>query len=266
MVYLILILPLVKKNYFPQHKHPDQRMKVKIYQDYQALSRATADLITDYISTKKDSLVCLASGHTPRGVFQCLLEDVRSKRLDLARCTFVSLDEWIGIPADQKGSCRGMMDKDFFLPAGIREDQIEFFDGMATDLGKETDRINTLVATNGGLDIMLVGVGTNGHIAMNEPGTSFDTFAHVSVLAEETKQVGQKYFTSSTTLDKGITLGLRHFQEARLPILMANGEKKSAIIQKTLSTDAVETLPSSIIHLIDRGFVMLDQEAGRASD
>ena len=241
-------------------------MKVNIYPDYQSLSRATADLITQYISTKKDSLVCLASGHTPRGVFQCLREDVRSNRLDLTRCTFVSLDEWIGIPAHLKGSCRAMMDEDFFIPLGINEDQIEFFDGMADDLRKEADRINTLVAAHDGLDIMLVGVGTNGHIAMNEPGTSFDSFAHVSVLAEETKLVGQKYFTTSTTLDKGITLGLKHFREAKLPILMANGEQKAAIIQKTLSAAPAEVLQSSIIHLIDQGFVMLDRATASASN
>jgi 6-phosphogluconolactonase/glucosamine-6-phosphate isomerase/deaminase len=70
-------------------------MKINIYPDYKSLSRATADLVAGYITEKKTSLVCLASGHTPRGVFDCLIEDVKSKRLDLSQCTFVSLDEWI---------------------------------------------------------------------------------------------------------------------------------------------------------------------------
>jgi galactosamine-6-phosphate isomerase len=236
-------------------------MKVNIYQDYEILSRSTADLIKDYVSTKPNSLVCLASGHTPRGVFQCLVNDARSGLLDFSQCIFVSLDEWVGIPAQMKGSCRAMMDEDFFIPLQIREDQIEFFDGTAHDLTVEVARINALIDTHGGLDIMLVGIGTNGHIAMNEPGTSFDTLAHIGVLADETKYVGQKYFNTTVVLSKGITLGLRHFREARLPILMANGEKKAAIIRKTLSIAPCETLPSSIIHHIDHGFIMLDQAA-----
>jgi len=240
-------------------------MKVKVYPDYKTLSRATADLITEYISTKKNSLVCIASGHSPRGVFECLIDDVQSKRLDISNCTFVSLDEWIGILPTQKGSCRAMMDEDFFVPLQIPESQIKFFDGMAADLPGEVDRINKLIDAHGGLDIMLVGVGTNGHIAMNEPGTSFDAVAHVSILADETKAVGQKYFAEATALSQGITLGLKHFREAKLPILMANGEKKTSIVQKTLSSTAVETLPASVIHLMDHGFVMLDKTAGLAS-
>jgi glucosamine-6-phosphate isomerase len=238
-------------------------MKVNIYPDYKTLSRATADLINSYISAKKDSMVCLASGHTPRGVFDCLIDDVKSKRLDLTHCTFVSLDEWVGIPAQTKGSCRAMMEEDFFYPLQIPEERIEFFNGMASDLNSEVNRINKLIAAHGGLDIMLVGIGTNGHIAMNEPSTSFETVAHISTLADETKEVGQKYFATSTVLNSGITLGLKHFREAKLPILMANGEKKAPIIQKTLSSSPVETLPSSIIHLIEHGYVMLDQATSK---
>lgn len=236
-------------------------MKVNTYPDYKTLSRSTANLINNYISVKKNSLVCLASGHTPRGVFECLIEDVKSSRLDLSHCIFVSLDEWVGIPAQTKGSCRDMMEEDFFLPLQIPEERIEFFNGTAADLNAEVDRINTLISSRGGLDIMLVGIGTNGHIAMNEPGTSFDSVAHISALANETKEVGQKYFATSTVLINGITLGLKHFRESKLPILMANGKKKAAIIQKTLFSSPVESLPASVVHLIDHGFVMLDQAA-----
>lgn len=236
-------------------------MKVKVYPDYNLLCRATADLITEYITLKRKSLVCLASGHSPRGVFECLIQDVKSKRLDLSDCTFISLDEWIGIPPTQKGSCRAMMDDDFFRPLNIPQNQIEFFNGMATDLHGEVDRINKLIDAHGVLDIMLVGVGTNGHIAMNEPGSAFDAFAHISTLADETIAVGQKYFSTTTELNEGITLGLRHFRESKLPILIANGVKKAEIIRKILSSTPTEALPASVVHLIDNAYVMLDSEA-----
>lgn len=236
-------------------------MKVKQYPDYATLSRAAADLIVEYINSKRDSIICLASGHTPRGVFECLVNDVKSNRLDISECIFVSLDEWIGVAASQKGSCREMMDVDFFNPLQIPSSQIKFFNGLTDDLELQVRNMNAFIESHGGLDIMLVGIGTNGHIAMNEPGTSFNIGAHISTLAEETKNVGQKYFPGSTILDKGITLGLKHFREAKLPILMANGEKKTAIVKQTLSSRAMESLPSSIVHLIPQGYIMVDDLA-----
>ena len=236
-------------------------MTTKIFPDYETLSRATADLIKDYISKKPQSLVCIASGHTPVGVFQHLINDVQSKKLDLRQCTFLSLDEWVGIDPSDSGSCLSMLKKDFFDPLNISDSQTEYFNVLAPDLDKECDRINSLIERNGGLDIMLVGVGTNGHIGMNEPGTSFNSYAHIGNLAEETKTVGQKYFSKQTILSTGMTLGPKHLREAKLPIVMANGEKKAAIMSKAFSEKPTEQIPVTIVQLIKQGFVMLDKEA-----
>lgn len=234
-------------------------MQVKTYNDYSELSRATADLIGSTIKKKPYSLICIASGHTPIGVFKCLIED----DLDLSKVTFVSLDEWLGIDPSDAGSCISMLRKDFFNHIKIREQQIEMFDVNADPIS-ECARINDLIAANGGLDVMLVGLGLNGHIGMNEPGTSFRSYAHTSVLAEATKTSGQKYFEKPTTLSKGITLGLRHFAESRLPILMANGTKKAAIISQVINSKPTEDIPATIVHNIPQALVMIDKEA--ASD
>src|SRR6478736_7497682 len=193
-------------------------MEVNVYPDYARLSRAAADLIAKIISQKKNALVCIASGHTPIGVFECLVKDVNAGKLDLSGCTFLSLDEWVGIDPEDPGSCLSMLKRDFFNHLSLKESQIVCFDVKA-NLEKECQRINDMIAANGGLDVMLVGLGTNGHIGMNEPGTSFELYAHVGELAEETKTTGQKYFTKATTLSNGVTLGLKHFKEAKLPIV-----------------------------------------------
>ena len=236
-------------------------MTTKIFPDYETLSRATADLIKDYIFQKKTSLICLASGHTPVGVFQNLIKDVKEGSLDIGQCTFLSLDEWVGIDPHDSGSCLSMLKRDFFDPLKIPDTQIEFFNVLSDDLEKECDRINALIKHKGGLDIMFVGVGTNGHIGMNEPGTSFHSYAHVGDLAEETKTVGQKYFSQQTSLSKGMTLGLKHLQDAKLPIVMANGEKKAAIMAKAFDQQPTEQIPVTIVQLIKQGFVMVDEEA-----
>jgi galactosamine-6-phosphate isomerase len=154
-----------------------------------------------------------------------------------------------------------MMDRDFFYPLQLPESQIRFFDAMAADPQRECDQMNRLIASHGGLDVMLAGIGLNGHIAMNEPGTSFDLYAHATKLSEETKQVGQKYFSRPTELSAGLTLGLRHFQEARLPILMANGEKKAPVVKSAITLPPTEQLPATIVQRIPAAIVMLDREA-----
>ncbi len=238
-------------------------MKIQILQDYPTLSKAVSDLIIKYIKSKQDSLICLASGHTPIGVFEELTKAVQSKKVDLSACTFLSLDEWLHIDPTDPGSCLSMLQKDCFIPLGLRDHQIEFFDVAAKDMQQECNRINALIESHGGLDIMLVGVGINGHIGMNEPGTSFDSYAHVSELAEETKTVGQKYFQQATSLSQGVTLGLKHLRESKLPIVMASGEKKASIMAKGLQGKSTEEIPLSVVHLIPQGFVMLDKEAAQ---
>ncbi|HZY79509.1 MAG TPA: glucosamine-6-phosphate deaminase [Cyclobacteriaceae bacterium] len=232
-------------------------MEVKVYKTYDLLSRATADLIANVIEKKPRALVCIASGHTPIGVFQCLANDINSGKLDASKATFVSLDEWLGIDPSDPGSCLSMLNKDFFNHVSVR---VEAFDVNA-DPQKESERINNLIEKHGGLDVMLVGIGLNGHIGMNEPGSSFDSYARVTDLAQETITTGQKYFQKPTSLSKGITLGLRHFAESKLPIVMANGSKKAEIINRVYNTQPTETLPATIVHKVPQALVMLDAEA-----
>lgn len=239
-------------------------MELYIYPDYLQLSKATARLIIDYVKQKKNALVCIASGHTPIGVFEQLVHTVKFDGLDLSECTFLSLDEWVGIDPTDPGSCLSMLKKDFFDPLQIDGKQLIYFDVTRVDLQQECDRINNLIAARGGLDVMLVGLGTNGHIGMNEPGTSFDAYAHVGELAEETKTTGQKYFAKATALCNGITLGLRHLREAKLPIVMANGERKAAIIHSMLHGPVTEQVPASIVQQIPQGYIMIDQLAAHA--
>jgi len=236
-------------------------MKITICPDYPTLSRETANLVGQYVADKPNAVICLASGNTPVHVFQYLVEDVNAGRLNISGCTFVSLDEWVGIDKSNKGSCRNMMDRDFFHPLKIKESNIKFFDGMAKNLRQECDRIDQFISSRGGLDIMLVGIGLNGHIAMNEPGTSFDHYSQLIDLSEETKAVGQKYFSKKTNLSKGLTLGLRHFRESKLPILMANGQKKASIVQKALTLPPSKKIPASVIQRIPHALVLLDEEA-----
>jgi 6-phosphogluconolactonase/glucosamine-6-phosphate isomerase/deaminase len=145
----------------------------------------------------------------------------------------------------------------------LRENQHYLFNGMATDLQGECERMDTAIGIRGGLDFILVGIGLNGHIGLNEPGVSPDHYAHVTELAPTTREVGQKYFQENTSLTKGITLGLRYLLEAGTALLIANGEKKATIIRTTVAGPISVDVPSTIMHKHPNGLIFLDTAAAR---
>jgi glucosamine-6-phosphate isomerase len=238
------------------------KMQTEILADYTALSRRAADIVVDLVQKNPRAVLCLASGSSPMGTFACLADDVRAGRADFSEVTFVGLDEWVGMDRHQAGSCQALLYDALFGPLNIRPEQIVYFDAKASDLAQECARLNDFVADQGGLDLMLVGMGLNGHIALNEPGTPFDSWAHVSELAETTKLVAnQKYFDQPTPLSQGITLGLGHFAQARLPILLVSGRAKASMVQQALQGPSQPDCPASIVQQIAQARVLLDTEA-----
>ena len=235
-------------------------MTINTFSNYQTLSEATANLIIEVLRQKPDALICIASGDTPLGVCKFL---AKSDKKLFEKCTFVGLDEWVGMDENDEGSCKYGVYQNLLIPLNFPPERIKYFDAKAQDLASECQKINEFIASHGGLDVMLVGVGMNGHIALNEPNTTFDTYAHVSELEEITKSVGQKYFTKQTTLTQGITLGLGHLQEAKLSILLANSSKKSMVIKRALTDVITEQFPASIFQQIENSLVMLDLEAAQ---
>jgi glucosamine-6-phosphate deaminase len=236
-------------------------MKVQVYKDYNGMSRAAADLIVNQVRQKPDSLLCFPSGDSPVGVFNYLIEDALAGKVDFSGCYFIGLDEWVGMGKDDDGSCTQSLSDTFFDPLNIDAGHVRFFDAKAADLDKACRDMNDFIAQKGPLDVMMVGIGMNGHIGLNEPGTNFDLYAHYAPLAQITIDVGQKYFKRQTPLRKGITLGLKHLQEAKTPLLIASAEKKAPIIARALEGKVTEQLPASIFQTLASGYVLLDSDA-----
>lgn len=232
-----------------------------IYKNYEALSRAAATEIVLQVRQKTDSVLCLAAGETPRVAYNLLPEIARKEGVDFSRCLFVGLDEWLGIPDTNEGSCSWFLQRNLFTPLGISPHQINLFDGMTENPSEECRRMNTWISDSGGIDLMLAGVGMNGHIGFNEPGVSEQKYAHVTELDETTRSVGQKYFRETTVLQKGITLGLRHLLESRKAFVMASGAKKAKIIRQALEGKITTEVPASIIRNHPNGITLLDLEA-----
>jgi glucosamine-6-phosphate isomerase len=225
------------------------------------MSRAAADLIVEQIRQKPNSLLCFPSGESPAGVFNYLLADAKENKVDFNNCYFVGLDEWVGLGKDDDGSCTSFLNEHFFNHIKIKSGNIHFFDGRATDLDAECEGMDKFIKERGPIDIMLVGIGMNGHVGLNEPDTDFDLYAHHSPLAPLTISVAQKYFKTETALLEGITLGLKHLEEANTAVLIASGTKKAEIIAEALQGDVTENLPASIFQAHPSAYVLLDEDA-----
>ncbi len=236
-------------------------MSIQIFETYEALSQRVADEIIRRLQEKPASVLCLAAGDTPRRVYQLLSERAAKEKLDFSRCSFVGLDEWVGIAPENEGSCSYFLQRNLFQPLGIEPAQVNLFDGLTQDPGAECRRMNSVVEEKGGIDLMLVGVGMNGHIGFNEPGVEEGLYAHVIHLDETTRSVGQKYFLESTKLARGITLGLQHVLESRQLMVMASGTKKADVMRKALEGPISTDVPASIVRKHPRAVTMLDKEA-----
>jgi len=237
-------------------------MHLKIHENYESLSRQAANEIIALMKQKPEAVLCLASGDTPRLAYSLMTKMAKDEKIDFSRCTFIGLDEWMGIPPDNEGSCHYFLRRHIFEPLNISNDRIRLFDALSTDQKGECKKMDKTIIEKEGIDLMVVGIGMNGHIGFNEPGASVEGYSHVVDLDAATRTVGQKYFREHTLLTSGITLGLGHMQEARKVILVANGTKKADIIRKALEEDVTPVVPASLIRKHVNAYVMLDREAG----
>lgn len=238
-------------------------MTIAIYKDYLALSKAIAGEIIALLKKKPNAVISLPSGDSPKLVCELLVAGILSEQIDVSKFYFIGLDEWVGLKPETPGTCASDFQNRIFTPLSIGKDQYHLFDGMATDLLSECNKMDAIIAENGGIDLMVVGIGMNGHIGFNEPGAGFEWKSHVIELDNTTLTVGQKYFQTPVVLTKGITLGLAHLLEAKKVILLANGERKAEVIRKATKEKTGPDFPASIIQLHNNAVVAVDEEAAR---
>ncbi len=235
-------------------------MDTRIFDSYTDMCKATADMIIKTVNAKPDALLCLAAGHTSLGVFEILIDEAENNHVSFSRCRFIGLDEWIGLGRGDDGSCINFMYDNLFIPLGISDKQIIFYDGHGNP-ENECTRIDDYIRQYGPIDIMLLGMGMNGHLGLNEPGTPFNRYSHIVDLDETTKSVGQKYFKNKTPLVSGITMGMLHIKHSHMVILCVNGKKKAQIVSQLFNNEPSEMLPASYLKTLSNAALFLDREA-----
>lgn len=235
-------------------------MKLIISDSFEEMSETAAEDFIFNVEKIAQPLICLPSGKTP--VLFCRF--IREYFLEKAAPPdwyFVGLDEWQGIGADEEGGCRHFFDTQLFKPLGIPENRICFFDGLTTEPEKEGRKVEAFIDNRGEVDLMVLGLGTNGHLGFNEPGSDISLRTQLATLEPSTLDAGRNYFPFSRELQKGFTLGLATVMASKTVFLIANGSHKAEIVRKVVEKPVTPTVPGSLLQRHPNCYVYLDAAA-----
>lgn len=239
-------------------------MKVIIAPNYLEMSRSAANLIAAQVIMKHDSVVGLATGTTPLGIYDRLAEMNKRGDIDFSKVITVNLDEYCGLPGDHPQSYRYFMNLHLFDRVNIQKSNTHLPNGMAEDKEAECSRYDRLIAELGGIDLQLLGIGHNGHIGFNEPDEAFHPDTNIVKLTEKTIQANSRLFEKASDVPRfAITMGIRSILCAKKILLAVNGADKAGILKQALTGPVTPLVPASILQLHPDVTVVADEEAAR---
>lgn len=202
----------------------------------------------------------LATGSTPLAFY----DEIRKSDLDFSDMTSVNLDEYVGLAADNDQSYHYFMQENLFRAKSFQESFLP--NGLASDLQEETRRYDQVIAEHP-IDFQILGIGHNGHIGFNEPGTSFDVTTHVVNLAEDTIKANSRFFDSIDDVPKqAISMGIQSIMQSKMIVLMAYGQGKADAIKQMIEGPVTEDLPASVLQKHPNVVVIVDEAAASALD
>lgn len=237
-------------------------MKIIRAKDYKDMSRKAANIISAQVIMKPDAVLGLATGGTPVGTYAQLVEWYRKGDIDFSEVTTVNLDEYRGLARDHKQSYWYFMHTHFFDHVNIRPEHIFMPDGSNPDKIKVCREYDRIIKNVGGIDLQLLGIGTDGHIGFNEPGGAFELGTHCVDLTQSTIEANARFFDSGEQVPRqAYTMGVRTIMQARKVLMIANGKEKSEIIKKAFLGSVTPEVPASILQMHPDFILIGDEEA-----
>lgn len=225
-------------------------MKIYKAKDYKDMSRKAANIISAQVIMKPNCVLGLATGSTPIGTYDQLVEWYNKGDLDFSEVTTVNLDEYKGLPRTNDQSYYYFMHQHLFDRVNIDPERTNVPNGMEPDAEKECGRYEELIRSLGGVDLQLLGLGHNGHIGFNEPGEAFEKETHCVDLTESTIEANKRFFASADDVPKqAYTMGIKTIMQAKKILIVVNGENKADIVERAFFGPVTPEVPASILQL-----------------
>ena len=246
-------------------------IEIIVQENYAAISQQAAALIADLVRSKPTAVLGLATGSTPLGLYQELIRLHQEEGLDFSQVTTFNLDEYVGLAADHPQSYHYFMHDNLFRHINVPAANIHIPDGTTSDTPAFCESYEQLIASSGGIDLQVLGIGSDGHIAFNEPGSSLDSRTRVETLAKQTIEDNARFFASADDVPiHAITMGVGTILDARKIILIANGANKAPAVaaaaegpvSSMCTASALQNHPDTIFFLDPEAASQLQKKTG----
>lgn len=236
-------------------------MDIKIYNNAEEIGCAAAQLYKELINNNPSAVLGLATGATPVPTYKKLIELYKNGEISFKDVTTFNLDEYCDLDKHDKNSYYTFMHENLFNYIDIKEENVNFLDGNAKDCDAESKRYAEAIKAAGGIDLQLLGIGTNGHIAFNEPADKFTDEAFKVTLTQSTINSNQKYFGDVPMPRYAMTMGIGSIMRSKKILLIATGESKAKAIKAMVSGEITPQIPCSILNEHKDVVIMLDKAA-----
>ena len=237
-------------------------MLVLVKENYKSICQEAASQIADLIKKKPDCVLGLATGDTPLGVYKELIRMHNEEDLDFSHVKTFNLDEYVGLPREHRQSYFFFMCENLFNHINIDLRLVHIPNGMAEDIEAECLNYEELIREAGGIDLQILGIGSNGHIAFNEPFSSLGSRTRIKTLTDKTRQDNARFFKLMDEVPKyAITMGVGTIMDSKSIILLANGKNKAKAIAKTIEGPITAMVPATMVQMHRNAIILIDKDA-----
>lgn len=234
-------------------------IKVK---NYDEMSEKACEILVDRMSKLQQPVIGLATGSTPEGLYKLLIDKYKKGELDFSNTVTFNLDEYVGLDDDDPNSYHYFMNDKLFNHINIPAENIHVPSGVAENIQQECLDYESAMKVAGQIDVQLLGIGQNGHIGFNEPGTAFDSRTHLVDLDESTIQTNARFFDSIEDVPtKAVSMGIGTILESKEVLMVISGASKQEAVKHLLSGEITEDVPASALHKHPNVTVIVDEAA-----
>ena len=239
-------------------------MRVITVKDYEAMSKKAALLVASQVRLKSNSVLGLATGSTPLGMYDELIDMYKKDEINFSEVKTFNLDEYCNLSPEHPQSYNYYMNDNFFDHVNIQKENINLLNGMTNDIKKECLEYDMKIKRAGGIDLQVLGIGANGHIGFNEPGKRLNVKTHQVELAQKTIEDNSRFFdTKDEVPRKAITVGIATILKSKRILLLASGENKAEAIKETVSGYVSTQVPSSLLQTHPEVTIIIDEAAAK---